>query len=83
MAQIHSPTTTTNSLRALRGKAAIAGVATYGCGEVPGADDMMLLARAAHAAVADAGLTAWPRTLDAPGVPNLSGAPVTDPARGE
>ncbi|MCI1665092.1 MAG: histidinol dehydrogenase [Atopobiaceae bacterium] len=34
-------------------------------------------------AVADAGLTAWPRTLDAPGVPNLSGAPVTDPARGE
>lgn len=43
--------------RALRGKVAIAGAATYGCGEAPGMDDMTLLVRAAHAAVADAGLT--------------------------
>ena len=41
----------------LRGSAAIAGVATFGCGEAPGFTDMELLARAAHAAVADAGLT--------------------------
>lgn len=53
MAQVH----TSSGLRALRGKAAITGVATYGCGEAPGSDDMLLLARAAHAAVADAGLT--------------------------
>lgn len=44
------------SLKALRGSAAIAGVATFGCGETPGFTDMELLARAAHAAVADAGL---------------------------
>ncbi|MEJ8845780.1 thiolase [Variovorax rhizosphaerae] len=43
-------------LRALRGSAAIAGVATFGCGEAPGFTDMELLARAARAAVADAGL---------------------------
>ncbi len=43
-------------LRALRGHAAIAGVATFGCGEAPGFTDMELLARAAHAAVTDAGL---------------------------
>lgn len=43
--------------RALRGKVAISGAATYGCGEAPGMDDMTLLVRAAHAAVADAGLT--------------------------
>ena len=43
--------------RGLRGRVAIAGAATYGCGESPGMDDMTLLARAAHAAVADAGLT--------------------------
>lgn len=43
--------------RPLRGRAAIAGAATYGCGEAPGMDDMTLLVRAAHAAVADAGLT--------------------------
>ena len=42
--------------RPLRGRAVIAGAATYGCGEAPGMDDMTLLARAAHAAVADAGL---------------------------
>ena len=53
MAQVH----TSSGLRALRGKAAITGVATYGCGEAPGSDDMLLLARAAHAAVADAGLS--------------------------
>ena len=44
------------SLEALRGSAAIAGVATFGCGETPGFTDMELLARAARAAVADAGL---------------------------
>jgi acetyl-CoA acetyltransferase len=43
-------------LRALRGSAAIAGVATFGCGEAPGFNDMELLARSARAAVADAGL---------------------------
>ncbi|MDR1967629.1 MAG: thiolase [Burkholderiaceae bacterium] len=43
--------------RPLRGKAVIAGAATWGCGETPGMDDMTLLARAAHAAVADAGLS--------------------------
>jgi 3-oxoacyl-[acyl-carrier-protein] synthase III len=36
--------------------AAIAGVATWGCGECPGHTDMELLVRSAHAAVADAGL---------------------------
>jgi acetyl-CoA acetyltransferase len=44
------------SLRDLRGSAAIAGVATFGCGETKGFTDMELLARAARAAVADAGL---------------------------
>ncbi|MBF5006710.1 thiolase [Diaphorobacter caeni] len=43
--------------RHLRGSVAIAGAATYGCGESPGMDDMTLLVRAAHAAVTDAGLT--------------------------
>ncbi|SDM08728.1 Acetyl-CoA acetyltransferase [Oryzisolibacter propanilivorax] len=43
--------------RPLRGQVAIAGAATYGCGEAPGMDDMALLARAAQAAVHDAGLT--------------------------
>jgi acetyl-CoA acetyltransferase len=46
-----------NDLRALRGQAAIVGAATYGCGECPGHRDLELLAHAAHAAVADAGLT--------------------------
>lgn len=40
----------------LRGSAAIAGIATFGCGEAPGVTDMELLARAARAAIADAGL---------------------------
>jgi len=44
-------------MKALRGSAAIAGVATYGCGETPGHTDIELLAHAARAAVADAGLT--------------------------
>lgn len=44
------------SMRDLRGFAAIAGVATYGCGEAKGLTDMELLARAATAAVHDAGL---------------------------
>jgi len=48
---------TTPDNRALRASAAIAGAATYGCGEAPGMDDMTLLVRAARAAVADAGLT--------------------------
>lgn len=42
--------------RHLRGKVAIVGAATYGCGESPGMDDMTLLVRAAQAAVRDAGL---------------------------
>jgi acetyl-CoA acetyltransferase len=45
-----------NPHQSLRGTAAIAGVATFGCGETPGFTDMELLARAASAAVADAGL---------------------------
>ena len=44
------------NLKALRGSAAIAGVATFGNGESPGFTDMELLARSARAAVADAGL---------------------------
>ncbi len=44
-------------LKALRGKTAIAGVGTFGFGEAHGFNDMELLARSAHAAVADAGLT--------------------------
>jgi acetyl-CoA acetyltransferase len=43
-------------LKALRGSAAIAGVATFGCGEAPGFTDMELLARSARLAVEDAGL---------------------------
>lgn len=41
----------------LRGKTAIAGVATFGCGEAPGYSDMDLLVNAARRAVEDAGLT--------------------------
>ncbi len=44
-------------LKALRGSAVIAGVATFGCGESPGYTEMELLAQAARLAVADAGLT--------------------------
>ena len=49
--------TTAADRHTLRGSAVIAGAATFGCGEAPGFDDMALLVRAAHAAVADAGLT--------------------------
>ncbi|MBS7779540.1 thiolase [Acidovorax sp. CCYZU-2555] len=52
MSRVHLP----DGLKALRGSAAIAGVATFGCGETPGFTDMELLAQAAHRAVADAGL---------------------------
>ncbi len=45
-----------DGLKALGGSAAIAGVATFGCGEAHGFSEMELLARSAHAAVADAGL---------------------------
>jgi acetyl-CoA acetyltransferase len=45
-----------NSLKSLRGSAAIAGVATFGCGEAHGFTEMELLARSARLAVADAGL---------------------------
>jgi len=44
------------TLKQLRGSAAIAGVATHGCGESPGHTDMELLAEAARRAVSDAGL---------------------------
>lgn len=43
-------------LKSLRGSAAIAGVATFGCGEAHGFTEMEILARSARAAVADAGL---------------------------
>lgn len=43
-------------LKKLRGSAAIAGVATFGCGEANGFTEMELLARSARLAVADAGL---------------------------
>ncbi len=45
------------SLQALRGQTAIVGVGTYGCGEAQGHTEMELLARSAHQAVQDAGLT--------------------------
>ena len=48
--------TVSAELKALRGSAAIVGVGTFGFGEAPGFTDMELLARAAHAAVANAGL---------------------------
>ncbi len=44
-------------MKRLRGSAAVVGAATFGCGEARGYTDMELLAHAAHAAVADAGLT--------------------------
>lgn len=43
--------------RDLRGKTAIVGVGHFGLGQAPGYTDMELLVRAAHRAVADAGLT--------------------------
>lgn len=47
---------TSSGLKSLRGSAAIVGVATFGCGEATGFTEMEVLARAARAAVADAGL---------------------------
>jgi len=47
---------TSSALKGLRGSAAIAGVATFGCGEATGFTEMEVLANAARAAVADAGL---------------------------
>ena len=44
------------SLKDLRGKVAIVGVATAGCGEARGMRDLEILAQAAKAAVEDAGL---------------------------
>ncbi len=44
------------SLRELRGRIAIVGVGTAGCGEAPGMSDLEILAQAAKAAVEDAGL---------------------------
>ena len=43
-------------MTSLRGKAAIAGVATAACGEAPGRSEMEILAEAARGAVLDAGL---------------------------
>ncbi len=48
---------TPSPMAALRGKAAIVGVGTFGFGEAHGYTDMELLAKSAQAAVADAGLT--------------------------
>ena len=48
---------TPSPMAALRGKTAIVGVGTFGFGEAHGYTDMELLAKSAHAAVADAGLT--------------------------
>lgn len=45
------------SLRDLRGKIAIVGVGTAGCGEAPGMSDLEILAQATKAAVEDAGLS--------------------------
>lgn len=44
------------SFKELRGKVVISGVGQFGLGEAPGYTDMELLSRAAHLAVADAGL---------------------------
>jgi acetyl-CoA acetyltransferase len=45
------------NLKDLRGQTAVVGVGTFGCGEAHGFTEMELLARAAHAAVSEAGLT--------------------------
>jgi acetyl-CoA acetyltransferase len=45
------------NLKELRGQTAVVGVGTFGCGEAHGFTEMELLARAAHAAVSEAGLT--------------------------
>jgi len=58
--------------RDLRGKVAIVGVGTAGCGEAPGYTEMELLAMAARAALADAGLAM--RDVDGVCTANLSAA---------
>jgi acetyl-CoA acetyltransferase len=62
-------------MKALRGSTAIVGAATFGCGETPGFTDLELLARAAHAAVADAGL----RMSDIDGIATASASAVMWP----
>jgi acetyl-CoA acetyltransferase len=49
-------TKVSSELKALRGSAIVAGVATFGCGEAHGFTEMELLVRSARAAVTDAGL---------------------------
>lgn len=60
------------TLQHIRGKTAVVGVGTAGCGEAPGFTDIELLARAAKAAVADAGLTM--RDIDGLATANLNAA---------
>lgn len=60
------------TLHPYRGKTAIVGVGTAGCGEAPGFTDMELLSLAAHQAVADAGLTL--RDIDGLATANLNAA---------
>jgi len=60
------------SARNLRGKVAIVGVATVGCGESPGYTDVELLSRAAKAAADDAGIPL--RDIDGLCTANLNAA---------
>jgi acetyl-CoA acetyltransferase len=60
------------TLNSWRGQVAIAGVGTAGCGEAPGYSDIELLSLAAHAAVADAGLSL--RDIDGLATANLNAA---------
>jgi len=60
------------SLKDLRGKVAIVGVATAGCGEARGMSDLEILAQAAKAAAEDAGLAI--RDMDGLCTANLNSA---------
>jgi acetyl-CoA acetyltransferase len=60
------------SLKDLRGKIAIVGVGTAGCGEAPGMSELEILSQAAKAAVEDAGLTM--KDMDGLCTANLSAA---------
>ncbi len=51
------PVAVSPQLKALRGSAAVTGVGLFGNGEATGFTEIEILARAAHQAVADAGLT--------------------------
>lgn len=62
----------TDALNPARGQVAIVGVGTAGCGEAPGYSDIELLALAAQAAVADAGLSL--RDIDGLATANLNAA---------